>query len=41
MTSLDGALGDLICWEAALPTAGSWSSMIFKIPSDLSHSMIL
>jgi len=39
--SLDGALGSLIQWAAALPTAEAWKWMIFKIPSsNLSHSVI-
>ena len=36
---LDGALSRLIWWVAALPMAQSW--MVFKVPSDLSHSVIL
>jgi len=31
---LDGALGSLICRVAALPTAGGWKWVGFKIPSD-------
>ena len=38
---LDGALGILIWWMAALPMTGSWKWMIYKVPSNLSHSMIL
>ena len=37
---LDGALGSLIWWVAALPMAEGWNWMIFKVPSNLSHSMI-
>jgi len=38
---LDGALGGLRWWAATLPTASFWSLMIFKVPSNLSHSMTL
>jgi len=42
---LDGALGSLIqClteWLATLPVAESWNWVIFEVPSDSSHSMIL
>ena len=38
---LEGALGNLIWWVAALPISGSWNRMGFKIFSNLSHSMIL
>jgi len=38
---LDGAMGSLSWWVAALPTAGGWSLIMFNIPSNLSLSMIL
>ena len=37
---LDGSLSSLIWWVAALPVAGGWNYMIFKVPSNLSHYMI-
>jgi len=37
----DGALCSLIQWVAALPTAGGWSWMGFRVPSSPSHSMIM
>jgi len=37
---LDGALGSLNCWVATLPVAGGWNKVIFKVPSNLSHSVI-
>jgi len=36
---LEGALGSLSWWVAALPMAEGWKLMGFKIPSNLSHSM--
>jgi len=33
------ALGSLNWWGAALPTAGEWNCIAFKVPSNLSHSM--
>jgi len=38
---LDGALGSLIWWVAALLMAGGWNWMGFKVPSKPNHSMIL
>ena len=38
---LDGTLGNLIWWVATLPMAGGWDWMIFKVLSNLSHSVIL
>jgi len=38
---LDGALSTLGWWEMSLPMAGGWNRMIFMVPSNLSHSMIL
>ena len=36
---MDGALGSLSCWVAALPMAGGWVG--FEVPSNLNHPMIL
>jgi len=38
---LDGALGSLMYWVAALPTAGAWGWIGFDVPSNLNHSRIL
>jgi len=38
---LDGALGSLSWWVAAMTTAGGWNQMIFKVPSNPSYSIIL
>ena len=38
---LDGALGSLVWWIAVLPMAVDWSCMIFKVPFNPSHSVIL
>ena len=38
---LDVALGSLSWWVAALPMAAGWCWVGFKIPSNLSHSMVL
>ena len=42
---LDGALGSLGCYEmwrlVALHVAGGWSFMIFRVPSNPGHSVIL
>ena len=38
---LDGALGSLIRWVAALPMAGGWVWMSFNVPSNPNHSVIL
>ena len=37
--TLDGALGSLSWWVAALPTAGGWSSTVFKVSFNLSCPM--
>ena len=37
---LDGALGSLVYGVGTSPRQRAWSSMIFKVPSSLSHSMI-
>ena len=37
---LDGALGSL-SWWVALHTGRGWNWMIFKVPSNLSHSVSL
>jgi len=39
--TLDGALGSLSCWVAALPTAEGWNWMGFVVPSNPNHPMIL
>ena len=39
--SLDRVLGSQIEWLATLFMAGIWSSMIFKVPSNPRHSIIL
>lgn len=38
---LEGAHGSLIWWVAALPMAEGWNWMILKVPSNLSHAVIL
>ena len=38
---LDGALGSLSCWVAALPMEGVWNWIGFMVPSNPNHSMIL
>ena len=38
---LYGALGNVICWVAALPTAEGWNQVSFKAISNSSHSMIV
>ena len=38
---LDRALGSLSWWVAALPITAGWNRVIFKVLSNLSHSMIL
>ena len=38
---LDGTLGSLSWWVAALLMAMGWDCMVFKVPSNLSHFMIL
>jgi len=38
---LGGALGSLSCWVAALPIAGGWNSVTFKVPSNPRQSRIL
>ena len=37
----NGALGSLIWWVATLPMTGAWNWMIFEVPCNPSHSMIL
>jgi len=36
---LDGALSNLVWWKVSLQ--GGWNQVIFKVPSDPNHSMIL
>jgi len=38
---LDGALGSLIQWVAALLIAGGWNWVGFKVPPNPNHSVIL
>ena len=38
---LDGILGSLTWWLATLPMGGGWNWVIFKVPSNQSHSVIL
>jgi len=38
---LDGALSNLGWWEMSLLMAAVWNQMIFKVPSNPNHSMIL
>ena len=38
---LDGALSTLVWWKGSLPMAGGWNEMIFKVPSNPNHSVIL
>jgi len=38
---MDGALSTLGWWKMSLPMARGWNQMIFKVPSNPNHSMIL
>jgi len=38
---LDGALSNLGWWKGSLPIAQGWNEMVFKVPSNPKHSMIL
>lgn len=38
---LDGALGSLVWWDVSLPMAGGWDWVVFKVPSNPKHSLIL
>ena len=38
---MDGALGSLSWWVAALPMAGGWNRMTLKVPTNISQSVIL
>ena len=38
---LDGALGSLGWWEVSLPMAGDWNWVVFRVPSNPNHSVIL
>ena len=38
---LDGFLGSLIWWLTALPMAVGGNKVMFKLPSNVSHAMIL
>ena len=39
--SLDGALSNLVLREVSLPVVGEWNLMIFNVPANPNHSMIL
>ena len=39
--TLDGALGSLSCWVAALPTAQGWGWVGFEVPSNPNRSVIV
>jgi len=38
---LDGVLSNLVSWKVSLPMAGGLDRVIFKVPSNPNHSMIL
>ena len=38
---LDGAGGSLGWGEGALPMAGGWNGMVFKVPFNLNHAVML
>jgi len=38
---LDGALSNLVWWKMSLLMAGGWNQVIFQVPSNRYHSMIL
>ena len=38
---LDGALSNLVWWKVSLPMAGGWNQVIFKVPSNPNHFMVL
>jgi len=39
---LDGAMSNLVWWKVSLLMAGgAWNEMIFKVPSNPNHTMIL
>jgi len=38
---LDRVLSTLVWWKVSLLMAGGWKEMIFKVPSNPKHSMIL
>jgi len=38
---LDGALSTLVWWRCPCSWQGGWNHMIFKVPSNLNHSLIL
>jgi len=38
---VDGALGSLSWWRSALPMAWGWNWIVFKVLSNLIHSMML
>jgi len=38
---LDGALSNLVWWRCPCSWQGGWNELIFKVPSNPYHSMIL
>ena len=38
---LDGSLSNLGWWKMSLLMAGGWNQMIFKVPSNPNHSVML
>jgi len=40
-TRLDGALSNLLEWKVSLLMTGVWNEMVFKVPDNPKHSMIL
>ena len=38
---LDGTLSTLVWWKVSLPMAGAWNWMIYKVPPNPNHSVIL
>ena len=38
---LDGAGSTLGWWKLSLPMAGGWNEMVYKVPSNPNHSVIL
>lgn len=37
----DRAWSNLVWWEMSLPMAGVWNRMIFKVPANPNHPVIL
>jgi len=40
-TRLDGALSTLGWWKGSLPVTGEWNEMVYKVPSNPNHSIML